>query len=114
MLETIRQDYIRTARAKGAPERTVIWRHALKNALLPVITFLGASFSAQLGGAVIVETVFSLNGIGTYILSAIKTKNTPVVLSGTLVLATIFCIIMLIVDLIYALIDPRIKARYAK
>ena len=114
MLETIRQDYIRTARAKGAPERTVIRRHALKNALLPVITFLGASFSAQLGGAVIVETVFSLNGIGTYILSAIKTKNTPVVLSGTLVLATIFCIIMLIVDLIYALIDPRIKARYAK
>lgn len=114
MLETIRQDYLRTARAKGAPERTVIWRHALKNALLPVITFLGASFSAQLGGAVIVETVFSLNGIGTYILSAIKTKNTPVVLSGTLVLATIFCIIMLIVDLIYALIDPRIKARYAK
>jgi len=114
MLETIRQDYIRTARAKGASEKDVIWRHALKNALLPVITYLGGSFSTMLGGAVIVETIFSLPGMGTYILAAIKQRNAPVIMSGTLVLAAVFCLIMLVVDLLYAFIDPRIKARYAK
>jgi peptide/nickel transport system permease protein len=114
MLETIRQDYIRTARAKGAPERIVIWRHALKNGLLPVITIIGANFGSLLGGAVVIETIFALPGVGTYILTAIRQKNVPVVLSGTLILAALFCVIMLIVDLLYAFIDPRIKARYTK
>lgn len=114
MLETIRQDYIRTARAKGASEKIVIWKHALKNALLPVITVLGMSFAGQLGGAVIVETIFALPGIGQYMVTAIRSKNDPVVLTGTLFLATLFCVIILILDILYALIDPRIRARFVK
>lgn len=113
MLETIRQDYIRTARAKGASERVVILRHALKNALLPVITVLGMNFSGMLGGAVIAETVFSMPGIGQYIITGIRQKNDPVVLSCTLMLASLFCIIMLLIDIIYGFVDPRVKARFA-
>ncbi len=113
MLETIRQDYIRTARAKGANEQTVILRHALKNALLPVVTVLGMNFSGMLGGAVIAETVFSMPGIGQYIITGIRQKNDPVVLSCTLLLASLFCIIMLLIDIIYGFVDPRVKARFA-
>lgn len=113
MLETIRQDYIRTARAKGANEKIVIIRHALTNALLPVITVLGTNFSGMLGGAVIAETVFAMPGVGQYIIQAIRQKDDPVVLSCTLLLATLNCLIMLLVDLIYAFVDPRIKARFA-
>ena len=113
MLETIRQDYIRTARAKGASEKSVIIRHALTNALLPVITVLGMNFSGMLGGAVIAETVFSMPGVGQYIVQAIRQKNDPVVLSCTLLLAMLNCLIMLLVDIIYAFVDPRIKARFA-
>jgi len=114
MLETVRQDYIRTARAKGASERVVIWKHALKNALLPVITSLGMSFGASLGGAIIVETVFGMPGLGTYIVTSIRQKDVPAVLAATLLLSVLFCIIMLVVDLLYAFINPRIKARYAR
>lgn len=114
MLETVRQDYIRTARAKGASERTVIWKHALKNALLPVITSLGMDFGASLGGAIIIETVFGMPGLGTYIVTSIRQKDIPAVLAATLLLSVLFCIIMLVVDLLYAFIDPRIKAKYAK
>ena len=114
MLETIRQDYIRTARAKGATEKIVIWRHALKNALLPVVTVLGMSFAGQLGGAVIPETIFALPGIGQYMVTAIRAKDDPVVLTGTLFLAALFCLIVLLLDIIYALIDPRIRARFIK
>lgn len=114
MLETIRQDYIRTARAKGATEKIVIWRHALKNALLPVVTVLGMSFAGQLGGAVITETIFALPGIGQYMVTAIRAKDDPVVLTGTLFLAALFCLIVLLLDIIYALIDPRIRARFIK
>ena len=113
MLETIRQDYIRTARAKGASEKIVIIRHALTNALLPVITVLGMNFSGMLGGAVIAETVFAMPGVGQYIVQAIRQKDDPVVLSCTLMLATLNCLIMLLVDIIYAFVDPRIKARFA-
>lgn len=113
MLETIRQDYIRTARAKGAEEKIVIIRHALTNALLPVITVLGMNFSGMLGGAVIAETVFAMPGVGQYIVQAIRQKDDPVVLSCTLMLATLNCLIMLLVDIIYAFVDPRIKARFA-
>ncbi len=114
MLETVRQDYINTARAKGASERTIIWKHALKNALLPVITTLGMSFGASLGGAIIIESVFAMPGIGTYIVTAIRQKDLPAVLAATILLSVLFCLIMLIVDLLYAFIDPRIKAKYAK
>lgn len=114
MLETIRQDYIRTARSKGASERTVIWKHALKNALLPVITSLGMIFGASLGGAIIIETVFGMPGLGTHIVTAIRQKDVPVVLASTLLLASFFCLIMLVVDILYAFIDPRIKSKFMK
>ncbi|MDD3074232.1 MAG: ABC transporter permease [Eubacteriales bacterium] len=114
MLETVRQDYIRTARSKGASERSVIWKHALKNALLPVITSLGMNFGASLGGAIIIETVFAMPGLGTHIVNSIRQKDIPVVLASTLLLATLFCVIMLIVDIVYAFLDPRIKAKYSK
>lgn len=114
MLETIRQDYIRTARAKGASERRVIFKHALKNALLPIITMLGINFGTQLSGAIIVESVFSIPGIGTLVVSSIRMKDIPQVMAATIFLATLFCLIILLVDLLYAFIDPRIRAKYAK
>lgn len=113
MLETIRQDYIRTARAKGVKESRVIWRHALRNALLPVITSAGGTFGALLGGAIVTETLFSLPGLGTFIVEGIKTKDMPVVMGGTLTLAVFFSFVMLLVDLAYAFADPRIKAKYS-
>ncbi len=114
MLETVRQDYIRTARSKGATEGMVIWRHALKNALLPVITSLGMNFGASLGGAIIIETVFGMPGLGTHIVNAIRQKDVPVVMGSTLFLAALFCLIMLAVDILYGFIDPRIRSRFEK
>lgn len=112
MLETVRQEYIRTAKAKGASERRIIWKHALRNALLPVVTTLGTSFGASLGGAIIAETVFAMPGMGTLITTAIRQKDIPVVMGSTLFLAVLFSLIILIVDVLYAFIDPRIKAKY--
>lgn len=112
MLEVIRQDYIRTARAKGATERTIIWRHALKNALLPIITVAGMHFGALLGGSMITESVFAMPGVGTLAIEAIRSKDTPQVMASVLLMAVVFCFIMLLVDLLYAFIDPRIRARY--
>lgn len=114
MLETIRQDYIRTARAKGLMERAVIWRHALKNALMPIITVIGSNFGSLLGGSVVIETVFSLPGLGSLIVTSIRTKDVPQVMAGTLFIALIFCIVLLIVDVAYAFIDPRVRTRYIK
>lgn len=114
MLETIRQDYIRTARSKGATERIVIWKHALRNALLPVITVVGMDFGALLGGTILVESVFSIPGLGMLMLTAIRMKDIPQVMAAVLFLATLFCIIMLLVDLIYAYIDPRLRSKYVK
>ena len=113
MLETIRQDYVRTAKAKGASERAVIWKHAMQNALLPVITVTGNNFGALLGGAIVTETLFGLPGLGTYIVAGIKAKDIPVVMGGTISLAILFSIVMLLMDLLYAYVDPRIKAKYA-
>ena len=113
MLETVRQDYIRTVRAKGAAERVVIWRHALKNALLPVITAAGNTFGALLGGAIVTETLFSLPGLGTFVVNGIKQRDIPVVMGGTITLAILFSFVVLAVDLIYAFVDPRVKAKYA-
>ena len=114
MLETIRQDYIRTARAKGAGEKRVIFGHALKNALLPVITSLGLKFGGMLGGTILIESVFALPGIGTLVVNSIRMKDIPLVMASVIFLAVLFCVILLIVVVIYALIDPRIKAQYIK
>lgn len=112
MLETIRQEYIRTAKAKGASEKRIIVKHALRNAMIPVITTLGTSFGASLGGAIIAETVFAMPGMGTLITTAIRQKDIPTVMGATLFLATLFSLIILVVDVLYAFIDPRIKAKY--
>jgi len=114
MLETIRQDYIRTARSKGATEKTVIWKHALRNALLPVITVIGMDFGALLGGTILIESIFSIPGLGMLMLTAIRMKDIPQVMAAVLFLASLFCIIMLLVDIIYAYIDPRLRSQYAK
>lgn len=112
MLETVRQEYIRTAKAKGASNKRVIWKHALRNALLPVVTSLGGGFGASLGGAIIAETVFAMPGMGTLMTTAIRQKDVPMVMGATLFLAVLFSLIILIVDILYAFIDPRIKAKY--
>jgi peptide/nickel transport system permease protein len=114
MLETIRQDYVRTAKAKGASPRIVIWRHAMRNALMPVITIAGTSFGAMLGGAIAIESLFGLPGLGSYISNGIKFKDVPAVLGGIIVYAILFSVIILLVDISYAFVDPRIKARYAE
>ena len=113
MLETIRQDYVRTAKAKGASQKKTIWGHVMKNALMPVITVAGTSFGALLGGAIATESLFGLPGLGTYISDGIKLKDVPAVLGGIIVFALLFSLVMLAVDLSYAFVDPRIKARYA-
>ncbi len=112
MLETIRQDYIRTARAKGVPERTVILRHGLRNALLPIVTVLGDTFGRLLGGVVIIEAVFAIPGMGQFALNAILMKDVPQVMAAVIFLSAVFCLIMLVVDVLYIFIDPRIKSTY--
>ncbi len=114
MLEVIRQDYIRTARAKGADEKRVIFKHALKNALIPIITVIGNDFGSILAGAIVVETVFSLPGMGTLIVNAVKIKNIPTAMTATLFLAILYSLVVLILDIIYAYIDPRIKAEFSR
>ncbi|NWF78572.1 MAG: ABC transporter permease [Chloroflexi bacterium] len=108
MLDVIRQDYVRTARAKGLRERTVVLGHALQNALLPVLTVVGVQFGFLLGGAVLTETVFSWPGIGLALYNAISMRDFPVVQGGVLLVATAFVLVNLVVDLLYAVIDPRI------
>ena len=112
MLDVIRQDYIRTAKAKGVNKRKVVRKHALRNALIPVITVIGLQFGNLLGGAVLTETVFSWPGIGRLIVDAIKAKDTPMVLGCLIVFAVCFSIVNLLVDILYGYIDPRIKAEY--
>lgn len=112
MIDAINQDYIRTAKSKGATTSRVMFLHALKNAMMPVVTQLGMSFASLLGGALITEMVFGLPGFGSAIVNAIKTKDIPIVMGGIIFLSTVFIIIMLAVDLIYAFIDPRVKDMY--
>ncbi|MCR4434319.1 MAG: ABC transporter permease [Clostridiales bacterium] len=109
MLETLEQDYIRTARAKGVTEGRVIRRHALRNALIPIVTVIGLQFGSLLGGAVLTETVFSWPGIGAYTVNCILKSDFPVVQGVVMLVAITFVIINLIVDVIYAFLDPRIK-----
>lgn len=109
MLEVIRQDYIVTARAKGLTERMTIWRHAFRNALLPVVTVLGLQFGHLLGGAVLTETVFVWPGVGLAIFTAIGTRDVPLIQGAILLTSTSFVLINLLVDIAYAYIDPRIR-----
>ena len=114
LLETIRQDYIRTARAKGLKEGYIIIKHALRNAMIPIITTMGLQFGFSLGSAVLVETVFAWPGIGSLLVEAIRVKNTPIVLAIVVILAIFFSVINLCIDILYAFFDPRIKAEYKK
>ncbi len=114
MLDCINQDYVRTARAKGVAEHDVIYKHALKNASLPIITHIGMNIGGQMGGASITETIFSYPGLGIMMIQGINQKDTPTILACLVVLAISIGICNLAVDLIFALIDPRIKAMYKK
>ena len=114
MLEVIRQDYIRTARAKGQNEFVIIVKHALKNALIPILTIIGIQFAISLGGAVVNEQVFAIPGLGKFMVDAIKARNYPVVQGGVLVIAIMFSILNLLIDLLYSFVDPRIKTQYQK
>ncbi len=113
MLETIRQDYIRTARAKGLKNSAVIRKHAMKNAMIPVITVTGSWLAMLMGGALIVETVFSIPGLGTYLYNGISNRDYPIVNGSVILTAFIVCMMSIIVDILYALVDPRIKAQFA-
>lgn len=114
MLDVIRADYITTARAKGVSEFKVITKHALKNALIPIITIIGTQFGRQLGGTMVIETIFGIPGMGQYIISGVNQRDYPVVQSGAIFLAIVFSLCMLLVDLLYAAADPRIKVQYSK
>jgi ABC-type dipeptide/oligopeptide/nickel transport system permease component len=109
MVEVLGEDYVRTARAKGLPERRVLFVHALRNALLPVITVAGLQFGSLLSGAIIIENVFSRPGLGSTLVDAIKERNYPVVQGAVLVIAAIYVLVNLLVDLSYGLADPRIR-----
>ncbi len=110
MLEVIRQDYIRTARAKGLKEQIVIAKHALKNALIPVITVIGLQFGVLLGGAVLTETIFAWPGVGRLLVDAIFWRDFPLVQGGVILIATIFVVVNLLVDISYIFVDPRIRS----
>jgi peptide/nickel transport system permease protein len=109
MLEVIKADYVRTARAKGVKERNVIWIHTLKNAMIPVITVIGVNFGGLLGGTIITEKVFAINGVGRLMIDAIAARDFPMVQGSVLLVATLFVVVNLVVDIIYTYVDPRIK-----
>lgn len=114
MLDVVRQDYLRTARSKGVTEKKVIYKHALKNALIPIITIFGIQFSNVLGGSVLAETVFSWPGVGRLVVDAINQRDIPMI-TGALVMTTMLVsIVNLLVDIVYAYVDPRIKAQYTE
>lgn len=112
MLDVLNQDYLRTARAKGVNEKVVVRKHALKNALIPIITISGTQLGALLGGSVLTETVFSWPGIGRLIIDSVNSRDTPMV-TGSIIMTTILIsILLLVVDLLYAAVDPRLRSRY--
>ncbi len=112
VLECIRADYVTTARSKGVSERRVLWAHIIPNSLIPIITYAGSQFSKLMAGAIVIENVFSIPGIGTYMVNGINKRDYGVVQGSVIFSSLTFCLIMLIVDIIYAYVDPRIKARY--
>lgn len=113
MLDVMKSDFVTTARAKGVSENKVITKHMLPNALIPVITVVGAHFGRCIAGTVIIEQIFSIPGIGQYMMTAVNQRDYPVIRGGVIILAATTSIVMLVVDLVYALVDPRIKAQYA-
>lgn len=113
MLDVLGEDYVRTARAKGVTERTVIYKHALRNAAIPIVTVIGLNFGHLLGGTIVMETVFARPGLGSLLLNAILGRDYPVVQGVTLVIAVTFILVNLCTDLTYAFFDPRLKAREA-
>lgn len=112
MLEVIRSDYVTAARAQGFSRNVVYYFHALPNALIPIITMMGTQFAAGLGGTMILETIFSIPGVGLYVSGAITKRDQPAVVGCVVFLGILFCLIMLGVDIVYALVDPRIRAQY--
>lgn len=114
ILEVMRQDYIDTARSKGVSEWTITVKHMLQNALIPIITVAGLQFGQQLSGAILTETVFSWPGIGLLIIDAIKAKDQQTVLGGVVFISIVFSVVNLVVDVLYAYVDPRIKSRYKR
>ena len=113
MLEVIRQDYITTARAKGQTERKVLYRHALKNAIIPIIMTVGGTFGMAMGGSLVTEVIFGIPGLGSYTIDALNSRDYPVIQTNVLFLSTLFCIILLLTDVAFAIADPRIRAQYA-
>ena len=111
MLDVMRMDYIDTAKAKGVPKKKIIFKHALKNALLPVVTLAGVNISWMLGGPIVIEQVFNIPGIGSLMITSIRNKDTPVVMATVMFIAVLSCLINLATDLIYAAIDQRVKAQ---
>jgi ABC-type dipeptide/oligopeptide/nickel transport system permease component len=111
MLEVLSEDYVRTARAKGLRPWTVLTRHALRNALIPLVTVVGLQFGYILGGAVVIETVFTYPGVGLFTIQAITNRDYPVVQASVFILATAVVLINLVVDLLYGYLDPRIRLR---
>ena len=109
MLEVLGQDYVRTARAKGLAERLVVYRHALRNAAIPVITVTGLSLGFMLSGTIIIETVFSWPGMGRLIVQAVPGRDFPVIQAGVFVFAVIFVAINVLVDVLYTVVDPRVR-----
>ena len=112
MLEVIRQDYIRTAKAKGAAPRTVTYGHALRNALLPVVTVIGTNFGFALGGSIVLEQVFTIPGLGQLMINAIRQKDTPIVMGAVMTTAIFASLINLLVDIVYTYIDPRLASQF--
>jgi len=113
MLEVIRADYITTARAKGQNERAITYKHALRNALIPVVTQAGTTFGMLMCGTLVSETVFSIPGLGTYMVTAIKSRDYPAIQGAVIFVAIAFSLVMLLVDIIYAVVDPRIRAQFS-
>lgn len=114
MLEVIRQEYIKTAKAKGALPRQVIFKHALRNALLPLITVIGLQFGVTIGGTIVTETVFAIPGVGTYLLQAVKQQDLPAVMICVLFIAAVIGITNLVVDVLYMFVDPRLRTQMVK
>jgi peptide/nickel transport system permease protein len=113
MLDNINADFIRTARAKGATERTVIWKHAFESSSVPIINTIGVRFGSMLGGSTVIESVFAIPGLGSEIVDAIYNKDVPVITGSIIFLTVIYCLIILLVDILQAFADPRIKAKYS-
>jgi ABC-type dipeptide/oligopeptide/nickel transport system permease component len=111
MLEVLRQEYVMVARSKGLSERVVIYKHALRNALIPVVTYVGLEFGALLGGAVVTESIFAWPGVGRFLLSSIEGRDYPAIQGSVLMLATVFVFVNIAVDLMYGFLDPRLRVR---